>query len=152
VALEAAMKNFLVIPILMVFLFALGCGMVTGKGEAQKVAESFLNERIQNGGTGQDSYYSDLFWKNTDPAKWENIKKLVAKANGNLIGFKLQNWQVKSQTKLNDLSGTFVVLVYETEYQKAKGTETLTMFKRLKDDKFLIMGLNFNSPRDSKVY
>lgn len=144
-------KRIVIFLALAACIFSIGCGMFAGKGDAQKVTESFLDERIQNGGFGQDSYYSDLFWKNTPTAKWENVKKLVTMAHGKPTGFKLLNWQVKSQAKLNDLSGTFVILVYETQYEKGVVTETYTLFKGMKDKKFLILGLHFNSTEIQKM-
>ena len=144
-------RYFLLIIVLLACVFALGCGMFGGKGDAQKVAESFLNERIENGGFGEASDYSDIFWKNTPAAKWENVKKLVTMAHGKPTGFKLTNWQVKTQAKLKDLSGTFATLVYETQYEKGVVTETYTLFKGLKDKKFLILGLLFNSPEIQKM-
>jgi len=68
-------------------LFA--CGVVKGKGEAEKVVESLFQERINNGGFSSNRYYSDLFWKNTDEKKWTNIKNLVKKAMGDLKSYSL---------------------------------------------------------------
>ena len=53
------------------------CGLVSGKGDAQEVAEALLNERIENGGFGSNTYYSEYFWEAVEPGKWENIKKIV---------------------------------------------------------------------------
>jgi hypothetical protein len=107
------------------------CGLVSGKGDAEEVAEALLKERIEKGGFGSDTYYSEYFWKAVEPGKWENIKKLVDKAMGNLKTYKLQTWKVTTQAKTNDLSGTIVNLVYETVYEKGKGTETITLYKLL---------------------
>ena len=98
-----------------------GCGVVTGKGDAQKVAESFLKDRIANGGLGDDKYYSDVFWNNTERDKWENVKRLVNKALGNLKTYSLARWQAQSKVHTSGLSGTFVVLLYNTEYEEGKG-------------------------------
>lgn len=124
----------------------LSCSLFSGKGDAEKVAESLLNERIEKGGFGSDSYYSEYFWKAAERGKWENIKNLVSKAMGNLKSYKLQTWNITTQAKINDLSGTIVKLVYETTYEKGKGAETIILHKPLSGNTFTIIGHNFNSP------
>jgi hypothetical protein len=121
------------------------CGVVKGKGEAEKVAEFLFNERIQNGWDGTDKYYSDLFWKNTTDKKWHNIRKLVTKAMGELKSFSLTTWNIQSKVNTNEISGTLVRLVYETVYDKGKGTETLVVHKPLMGEKFAILSHNINS-------
>ena len=138
-----------------IFLIALnfvgscwGCGLITGKGDAEKVAGSFLEDRIANGGFGgDDKYYSDIFWQYTDEHEWKNITRLVDKAMGNLNSYSLITWNTQSKFHTNQLSGTFVVLVYHTEYEKGKGQETLTMYKGVKDKDFLILGQHINSAK-----
>ena len=129
-----------------------GCGLMTAKEDAEKVAESFLEARIVNGGFGgDDRYYSDIFWEYTEENDWENIQRMVDKALGNLNSYSLTTWNTKSQFHTNQLSGTFVVLVYETEYEKGKGQETLTMYKGVTDKDFLILGQHVNSPEIQKL-
>ena len=132
-------------------LIVSGCGLVTGKGDAEKVAESLLNERIENGGFGSNKYYSEIFWENTDNEKWEKIKRLVDNTMGDLKNYELNNWKVNSQAKTNDLSGTIVYLQYETEYEKGKGTETLTLFKPIMGEEYSVVGHHFNSPEIQKA-
>jgi hypothetical protein len=136
---------------LLVVSFALNCGLVTGKGDAEKVAKSLLNERIEKGGFGSDTYYSEVFWKNTDSQKWEKIKQLVDKAMGNLKSYKLKKWNVTTQAKTNDLSGTIVSLVYETVYEKGNGTETIVLRKPIMSKTFKIMGHHFYSLEIQKL-
>ena len=104
--------------------------MVKGKGEAEKVAESLFYERIKNGWAGTNKYYSEFFWKDTSEKKWANIQNLVSKAMGELKSFSLTTWNIRSKVNTNEISGTVVSLVYETEYEKGKGTETLFIHKR----------------------
>ena len=68
----------------------IGCGVVKGKAEAEKVAEALLQERIENGGFGSNKYYSDLFWENADEEKCANFKNLVNVAVGNLKSYSLR--------------------------------------------------------------
>jgi hypothetical protein len=119
--------------------------MVKGKGDAEKVAESLFNDRIQNGWAGTNKYYSELFWKATTEKKWANIQNLVLKAMGELKGFSLTTWKIQSKIHTNDISGTIVRLAYETEYENGKGTETLVLHKPVMGKKFSILGHNINS-------
>ncbi len=135
------------IGIVFVFLSLFACGLVKGKGEAEKVAESLFQERISDGWLGSDRYYSDLFWKNTGEKKWSNIKNLVEKAMGDLESYSLTTWNVQSKVNTRELSGTIVILVYETVYSEGKGTETLMIHKPLMGNEFSILGHNFNSER-----
>ena len=128
-----------------------GCGVVTGKGEAEKVAESFLAERISNGGFGVEDYYSSIFWENTEEKAWETIQRLVDRSVGDLKNYSLNSWKIQSKLQTNALSGKFVVLVYETEYERGSGHETLTMHKGKRDDRFKIVGHRINAPEIQKL-
>ena len=142
------MKNAIyTIGIVFAFLSLFACGLVKGKAEAQKVAESLFQERINDGWFGSDRYYSDLFWENTDQKKWSNIKALVAKAMGDLESYSLSSWNVQSKVNTSELSGTIVVLEYETVYREGTGTETLTIHKPLMGNEFSILGHNFYSEK-----
>ena len=122
------------------------CGFVKGKDEAQKVAEAMFTTRIETGGFQEDRHYSDEFWENTDPDRWKSLKKLVDIAMGNLLSYSLRNWNVQSKVQTGQLSGTFVVLQYDTVYEKGQGTETLTLHKPLMGKAFSILGHKFDSP------
>ncbi len=128
-----------------VTLMLVACGMVKGKGEAEKIAAALFEERINSGQFASDQFYSDLFWENTDEKNWSDIKNLVEKAMGSLTSYSLISWNVQSKVHTGDFSGTFVVLVYATTYEKGNGTETLTIHKPLSGDEFLILGHHFNS-------
>lgn len=121
------------------------CSIVEGKGEAEKVAESLFNERIQNGWNGTKKYYSSLFWKSTTEEKWANIQNLVLKAMGKPKNYSLNTWHIQSKVNTNEVSGTFVTLIYDIEYENGKGTEILVIHKPLTANNFSIIGHNFNS-------
>ena len=144
-------RSFSVIVTLFVIPVVFSCGPITGKGDAEKVAESLLNERIENGGFGSNTYYSEIFWENTDNDKWGRIQRLVHKAMGNLKSYELNTWNVKTQAKTNELSGTIVNLVYDTVYVKGNGTETMTLFKPIMGEEYNIVGHRFNSPEIQKL-
>ncbi len=121
------------------------CSMVKGKGEAEQVAESLFNERIQNGWDNTKEYYSPLFWKSAADDKWKHIQNLVFKAMGKAKSFSLNTWNIQSKVNTNELSGTFVTLVYDVEYEKGNGTETFIIHKPVADSKYSIISHNFNS-------
>jgi hypothetical protein len=139
------------IPIVIVFLLLFSCGVIKGKGEAEKIAESLFQERINSGWLDSDRYYSDLFWENTDKKKWSDIKNIVKQALGDLESYSLTSWNVQSKVNTNEISGTIVVLQYETVYKKGIGTETLTIHKPLMGNKFSILGHNINSKQIQQV-
>jgi hypothetical protein len=57
-----------------------------------------------------------------------------------------QNWQIQKNVKMGDLSGTFVVLIYDTEYELGNGQEKITLMKGFWDRDFQIIGHYFESP------
>jgi hypothetical protein len=65
---------------------------------------------------------------------------------GDLQSYTLRNWQVKKGVKMGDLSGTFVVLIYNTEYELGNGQEKITLMKGFWDSDFRIIGHYFESP------
>lgn len=146
------MKNAIcTIAIVIVFQSLFSCGVVKGKGEAEKIAESLFQERITSGWFDSDRYYSALFWENTGEKKWSNIKNIVTQALGDLESYSLTSWNVQSKVNTNAISGTIVVLEYETVYKKGIGTETLTIHKPLMGSRFSILGHNFNSKQIQQV-
>jgi hypothetical protein len=138
-------KPIFIILFSICFLSLFACGFAKGKGEAEKVAQSLFNERIRNGWSGSNEFYSDLFWKSTNEKKWSNIQNLVTKAMGELKSYSLTTWKVQSKVHTSEISGTIVVLVYETIYEKGKATETLTVHKPMMGEKYSILGHNINS-------
>jgi hypothetical protein len=47
---------------------------------------------------------------------------------------------------MDDLSGTFVILIYDTEYELGTGQEKITLMKGFWDRDFQIIGHYFESP------
>jgi hypothetical protein len=126
----------------------LGCSLISGKEDAETVAESFMEDRIAHGGfAGHDTYYGDIFWQHAKEEDWQRVQQMVDIALGDLNSYSLLTSNTQSKFHTNELSGTFVTLVYNTEYEKGNGLETLTMYKGLKDNDFRIIGQHVNSPK-----
>ncbi|MGD8687210.1 MAG: hypothetical protein PVH15_10595 [Syntrophobacterales bacterium] len=126
----------------------LGCSLISGKEDAETVAESFMEDRIAHGGfAGHDTYYGDIFWQHAKEEDWQRVQQMVDIALGDLNSYSLLTSNTQSKFHTNELSGTFVTLVYNTEYEKGNGLETLTMYKGLKDKDFRIIGQHVNSPK-----
>ena len=121
-------KPIFIILFSICFLSLFACGFAKGKGEAEKVAQSLFNERIRNGWSGSNEFYSDLFWKSTNEKKWSNIQNLVTKAMGELKSYSLTTWKVQSKVHTSEISGTIVVLVYETIYENSLNPPNLNLF------------------------
>jgi hypothetical protein len=123
-----------------------GCSFLTSSEDARNLAEEFLDNRFEIGGVGNGQYYSDLFWKYTPQEDWDYITDLVETHLGDLQSYTLKNWQVKKGVKMGDLSGTFVVFIYNTEYEHGNGQEKITLMKGFWDKDFQIIGHHFESP------
>jgi hypothetical protein len=90
---------------------------MSGMEDARELAEKLLNDRFVTGGVGSEAYYSDLFWKYTRQENWDYVKNLVETRLGSLQSYTLRTWSIQKNVKMGDLSGTFVVLIYDTEYE-----------------------------------
>ena len=122
-----------------------GCGSADKFDHARSVAENFFKDRFENGGAGSDEFYSKIFWDNTDAAEWRNIKKLVNLSLGELQSYTLVTWNLKEQLPTDQLSGTFAILVFKTQYEKGAGQEKLTLLQRSALSEFEIVGHQFDS-------
>ena len=123
-----------------------GCGFMSGPEDARALAEKFLDYRFETGSVGNGEYYSDLFWRYTPQEEWDYIINLVETQLGDLQSYTLKNWQIQKGVKMGDLSGTFVVLIYNTEYEYGSGQEKITLMKGFWDSDFQIIGHHFESP------
>jgi hypothetical protein len=126
-------------------VFIGGCGSMDKFDHARSVADNFFEDRFENGGAGSDEFYSKIFWDNTDAAEWRHIKKLVDLSLGGLQSYTLVSWKLKEQLPTGQLSGTFAVLVFETQYEKGSGQEKLTLLQRGGLSEFEIVGHQFDS-------
>jgi hypothetical protein len=109
--------NLLIGLVALVTLIVSGCGFMSGLEDARELAEKLLNDRFVTGGIGSEAYYSDLFWKYTRQENWDYVKNLVETRLGSLQSYTLRTWSIQKNVKMGDLSGTFVVLIYDTEYE-----------------------------------
>ena len=142
------MKVMKLLSLLMIIniIISGGCGFIGNAEDARHLAENLLEDRFVSGGVGSEEYYSDLFWKYTRAEDWEYIKNMVETNLGELQSYMLKSWQVQSKTKMGELSGTFVVLLYDTEYEYGSGQEKITLMKGFWDSDFQIIGHYFESP------
>ena len=144
-------RNSLCFFILMLMVFSSACSNFSGFDSARKVADKFFEDRFENGGVGRDEYYSQVFWENTDAARWQNIKKLVDLSLGQLQSYSLVSWNLQDKLPTGQLSGTFAVLVFETEYEKGSGLEKLTLLKQSGWSEFEIVGHQIDSEQINEM-
>ena len=130
----------------MVVICLSGCGFLSNTSDARDLAEEFLDVRSATGGVQESAYYSEVFWKYTPQEEWDYVANLVESRLGDLQSYSLNQFQVEKNVKMGDLSGTFVVLLYDTEYEYGSGTEKITLMKGFWDRKFKIIGHYFESP------
>jgi hypothetical protein len=144
-SLKMIFRRTLVGLVALITLIAGGCGFLSGMDDARELAETLLNDRFVTGGVGSEAYYSDLFWKYTRQEDWHYIKDMVETRLGALQSYTLRNWTVQKNVKMGDLSGTFIVFIYDTEYEYGNGQERITLMKGFWDRNFQIVGHNFES-------
>ena len=138
-------RRTLVSLVVLITLIIGGCGFMSGLEDARELAEKLLDDRFVTGGMGSEAYYSDLFWKYTKQENWDYVKHLVETRLGSLQSYTLRTWSIQKNVKMGDLSGTFIVFVYDTEYEYGKGQERITLMKGFWDRHFQIVGHNFES-------
>jgi len=144
-------RNFLCIFVLLLTALLGGCGYVNEFDGARQVADRFFEDRFENGGVGRDEFYSRVFWENTDITRWQNIKRLVNLSLGDLQSYSLVSWNLQDQLPTSQLSGTFAVLVFETEYEKGSGLEKITLRRQGGWDKFEIVGHQIDSEQINEM-
>ncbi|MCG7532549.1 hypothetical protein MHM98_14515 [Psychrobium sp. MM17-31] len=120
-----------------------GCGLAAQVEETDALMESFYAERAD--GQNVDRYYAKMFWDATSQQEWKNIISLVKKAHGTLNSHEQVNWNIKSTSHTNQLSGTFVSYVYNAHHEVGVVTEYLTLFREDDDDEFKILSHRFDS-------
>jgi hypothetical protein len=138
-------RRTLIGMIALISVISVSCSFVSGVDDARDLAERFLNDRFASGSVGNEAYYSDLFWKYTRQEDWRYIKDMVETRLGALQSYTLKKWDVQKNVKMGDLSGTFVVLLYDTQYQYGRGQEKITLMKGVWDTDFQIIGHHFDS-------
>ena len=131
--------------IIMLAALISACSSANGLDQARRAAESFFEDRFENGGSGSDEFYSKVFWDNTDAGQWRNIQKLVDLSLGEVLSYTLVSWNMQDKLPTRQLSGTFAVLVFETKYEKGSGREKLTLLQRSGWAEFEIVGHQFDS-------
>jgi hypothetical protein len=75
--LKMMIRRTLVALVALITLVAGGCGLISGMDDALDLAEKFLNDRFVNGGVGNETYYSNLFWKYMKKEDWDYLKNMV---------------------------------------------------------------------------
>ena len=144
-------RNVLFFFILLLTGFGTACSFVSGFDRARQVADRFFEDRLKNGGVGRDEFYSRVFWENTDAARWQNIRKLVNLSLGEIQSHSLVSWNLQDKLPTSRLSGTFAVLVFETEYEKGSGLEKLTLLKQGGWSEFEIVGHQIDSEQINEM-
>jgi len=129
------------------------CSIPEGKIEAELIAKGFFEKRISEGGTGDDNYYSNLFWEATPPEKWDKTKGIIYGALGDLKSYNLETWNSQSKAGFGSNTGLFVSLVYVTEYQSGSGKEVLVFHRKNKEEEMKIVSHRFFSEQiENHVY
>jgi len=135
---------FITILLLLVSIVALGCGIISDKADAKKVATS-LFEAIRNKDFDTAiTFYSPKFFEQNPTVDWIQILKRVNTKLGDLENYELKSWNIQKVSGSLE-NGTYCELQYEVTYSKYPATETLTLFKPATSGEFSIVEHNINS-------
>lgn len=133
--------NFLNIAICLVVLIFVGaaCSSLTKGKEAGGRAVTKFHERLN--AEKYDEIYADLaeqFKKITTEEEAKQLFEAVHRKLGNKKNAQLQSWNSSTTTE-----GSFTILIYETEFELDKGTETFTLV--INGEEAKIAGYHLNS-------
>ncbi len=139
--------RFILVLILLVTGVSSGCGIFSGKANAEKEATSFFEAIQDKDFDTAMTFYSPKFFEITPEVDWIQALKGVNTKLGDLENYELTSWSSKTIKMIagTEEGGTYYVLQYEVTYSKHPATETLTLFKPTNGDKYSIVGHTINS-------
>ena len=107
--------------------FVIGCGLGAGKEDAEHVVSSYFETvKVKNYDEALN-FYSEDFFKGTDPNKWRLVLEKVMAKLGDLQSYKLVHWDGRSQ--IGQGAGVYTNLQYKVTYTNGQALETFGLFK-----------------------
>jgi uncharacterized protein DUF4019 len=123
---------------------AAGCGFTEARQMGEELAEQYFATAQQGDTASVLAMYDDEFYKATPETKWREMYAHIRAKLGKPQTHTLANWNVNSMTGTWG-SGQYVTLVYQVQYEAAKGTETIGVFIPSSSGRAGIRSHNFNS-------
>ncbi len=118
-----------------------GCGFDEAQKEAEEVVETTF-ELVKKGEfEAVPHYYSEDFFRETTTTELIDSLLLVDKEFGNLESYKLADAEVTKEYASG--KGTYVKLLYETQYTYYESTEVYFVKKEAGSFEYKIDGVNF---------
>jgi len=125
-------------------LVVAGCGFTEAKQKGEGLAEQYFTTAQQGDTASVLTMYDDAFYKVTPEAKWRGMYARIRAKLGKPQSHTLSTWNVNSTTGTSG-GGQYVTLVYQVQYETAKGTETIGVFIPSGGGHAGIRSHNFNS-------
>jgi len=120
------------------------CGVTQGKKEGEALAERYFSAAARGDDVSVLAMYDAAFYGTTSRAQWQEQYGRIRAKLGKPQHHTLKNWRVTS-TATTEGSGQFVELVYDVEYERGKGTESIGVFLPARSGTAGIRSHHFNS-------
>ncbi len=131
-------KNLFIVLVLL-SLSGLACsGIFKGKEAAQNAVETFHQRLAEQKYAEIYENLADDFKKTTTEEEANQLFEAVNRKLGKVKSASLQSWKSNATT-----SGSYTVLIYETEFEQDNGTENFTF--AINGDQAKIAGYHVNS-------
>ena len=128
----------------LLLVVAASCGVSEAKQKGEALAEQYF-ATAQHGDTASVlAMYDDAFYTVTPESKWREMYGRIRAKLGKPESHTLSTWNVNSVTGTSG-SGHYVTLVYQVQYETAKGSETIGVFIPSGNRRAGIRSHNFNS-------
>jgi len=128
----------------LVVMTGVACGFSEARQEGEKLAEHYF-AAAQRGDTASIfKMYDDDFYKTTAESKWRDMYGRIRSKVGTPRSHTLSRWNVSNMAGTAG-AGHAVTLVYDVEYESARGTETIVVFIPAGTNSAGIRGHNFRS-------
>ncbi len=139
------MKFFRHIVLISLMLMILStCGFIGSKDDAESTVSKVFELIQERDYDSALNYYSNRFFGVVSEEEWIGMLEYVNEKLGDLESYELLNWNVEK--KMKPISGTFVRLVYKTQYTKYEAQENILLQQEGRGSDFRIIGHRINSP------
>jgi hypothetical protein len=126
--------------------FITGCGL-SGFTEPKDDAESTMAEVFEliqlRDYESTLNYYSQTFFGAVSEDEWIGLLEHVNEKLGDLESYELLNWNVEK--KMGPATGTYVQLVYRTQYSRYEAQEEIVFQKEVRGPDLKIVGHHIKS-------
>jgi hypothetical protein len=123
---------------------AAGCGISKDRQSAETVADEYLTAVAnQDLDKAISLWDSRGFQQGITEKEWRKVLSSLPNKLGDMRGHKMVGWRIEKRA-MTSMTGTFCALNYQVTYAKYPSQETVTLFRPVRGDHFLVVGHNIN--------